>query len=60
MAKKKQKTLKQQLDGTSFYLSKKKGSVIWTVIGKSKGVVTIQSMGGSTRFVPLSTKIFPV
>lgn len=52
-------TLKSIRDNKSFRISKFRKTV-WTVIGKSKGVATIESQGGSTRFYPLTKKVYPV
>lgn len=54
----KQLTLKNVKDNANFRLSKNKKTV-WQMIGKSKGLATIQSQGGSTRFKPLQTVVYP-
>lgn len=55
----KQLTLKNIRDEKQFYLSIRR-KIKWTVVGKSKGIVTIQSENGSTRFKPVSTVVYDV
>lgn len=53
----KQLKLKNVKDNAKFRLSKSKKTV-WQMVGKSKGIATINSQGGSTRFVPVGTVVY--
>jgi hypothetical protein len=53
----KQQTLKTVKDNSKFRISKVHRTQ-WTLIGKNGKTATINSQGGLTRFVPLSTKVY--
>lgn len=56
----KTKSLRNVKDEVEKFKLSEKAKGIWTVIAKNKKEATIQSAGGSNRFKPLSTKVFPV
>ncbi len=53
----KQQTLKTTKDNKWVRISAKKKTK-WKMVGKKGKLAVIESEGGSTRFMPLSTKVF--
>lgn len=56
----KTKALKNIKDNQKFTIETRSRSAIWTVITKRKGMVTINSDGGSTRIVPGTKQVYPL
>lgn len=56
----KTKSLKSIKDNGKFKFDTRSRSVVWTVITKRKGMVTVNSYGGSTRILPDTKQVYPL
>lgn len=56
----KTKALKSIKDNAKFKFETRSRAAKWTVITKRKGMVTVNSEGGSTRIIPNTRLVYPV